>query len=181
MVSSIERYCIIPILCHLSLFVLLPSLHSPSFSLTLLAPTSPRLPMAVNISVFYSDVTQEAHVSCAYISSPPVYPTIRVNQTSHAVRTLNATPSLSIQECYNELTSLNVLTIVLHSPRLYVGTVFECYFLLHGGVQVSSGPARVTLTPTEGLSPPLCSEEEETRECCPNECVLVYVQYIIVC
>ena len=156
-----------------------PSL-SPSYSL--LARGSPRLPMAVNISVFYSDVTQEAHVSCAYISSPPVYPTIRVNQTSHAVRTLNdTTPSLNIQDCYNELTSLNVLTIVLHSPRLYVGTVFECYFLLHGGVQVSSGPATVTLTPTEGVSPPLCSEEEETRECCPNECVLVYVQYIIVC
>ena len=175
MVSSIERYCIIPILCHLS-----PFLPSPS-SLSLLARSSPRLPMAVNISVFYSNVTQEAHVSCAYISSPPVYPTIRVNQTSHSVRTLNATPSLNIQDCYNELTMLNVLTIVLHSPRLYVGTVFECYFLLHGGVQVSSGPATATLTPTERISPPLCSEEEETRECCPNECVLVYVQYIIVC
>ena len=162
-------------LCHLFLptFTLL--------SLSLLARSSFHLPMALNISVFYSAVTQEAHISCAYISAPPVYPTIRVNQSSHAVRTLNATPSLNIQECYNELTSLNVLTIVLHSPRLYVGSVFECYFLLHGGVQVSSGPATVTLTPTERISPPLCSEEEETRECCPNECVLVYVQYIIVC
>ena len=165
----------------ISPFLPYPSLPSPSFSLSLLARGPPRLPMAVNISVFYSDVTQEAHVSCAYISSPSVYPTIRVNQTSHTVRTLNATPSLNIQDCYNELTMLNVLTIVLHSPRLYVGTVFECYFLLHGGVQVSSGPARVMLTPTERISPPLCSEEEETRECCPNECDLVYVQYIIVC
>ena len=131
--------------------------------------------MEVNISVFYSSVTQEAHVSCAYISSPPIYPTIRVDQTSRTVQTLNATPSLNVQDCYNELTMVNVLTIVLHNPRLYVGTVFECYFLLHGGVHVSSGPARVTLTPTEGLSPPLCSEEEK-RECCPIECILVYGQ-----
>ena len=40
-----------------------------------------------------------------------------------------------------------------------MGTVFECSFLLHGGGIVTSGPATVTLTPTEGSSPPQCIEE----------------------
>ena len=50
-----------------------------------------------------------------------------------------------------------------------MGTVFECSFLLHGGGIVTSGPATVTLTPTEGSSPPQCNEEV-TRGSCIYKC-----------
>ena len=142
-----------------------PSL--PPLFLSLPASTSPRMlvPMAVNISFFLSNGTPEAHVTCSYLSFPPVYPWIKVNGTLSTVSTLNKSPALSILDCYNDMTMVNVLTIVLHNPRLYVGTVFECSFLLHGGGIVTSGPATVTLTPAEGSSPPQCIEEVTRGSC----------------
>ena len=141
----------------------LPLSSLPSLSLTLPAPT------AVNISVCLSSNRQEAHITCAYISSP-LYPRIKINEKSYTVRTLNSTATLNVHYSYYDSTMENVLTLVLHNPRLYEGTVYECYFRLHGGGDVSSGPARLTLTPTEETNASLCSAEDACECCQYYEC-----------
>ena len=121
---------------------------------------------AVTISVSLSHEAHEAHISCTYISPIPVSPRIRINGDTHTVSTLETASTLEyyhLLHCYYNSTMVNVFTIVLCQPKLYVGTVFECSFNLHGGEEVRSGPATLNLTATGMFSGSQCSPENTSE------------------